>query len=118
MVGFESKIKQLCRERNITQKQLYAELDVTDAGMRKMFSRNSCEVSFLEKIADYFKVPIGIFFNDVEAGSDNIVATDNSMAFKGNGNTVGASEEKYLSLLSKKDEQIDRLLSIIEKMNA
>lgn len=118
MVGFEAKIKQLCREHNVTQKQLYSELGVTDSGMRKMFARNSCEVAFLEKIAEYFKIPIGVFFDSREGNIENIMAADNSTAFKGNGNTVlnESGSERFLDLLTKKDEQIDRLLSIIEKM--
>lgn len=116
MVGFEAKIKQLCREHNVTQKQLYSDLSVTDSGMRKMFARNSCEVVFLEKIAEYFKIPIGDFFDSQDGSIDNIMAADNSTAFKGNGNTIGADVGKFLELLSKKDEQIDRLLGIIEKI--
>lgn len=53
MVKLEDKIKQLCRVNNVTQKQLYAAIGVTDAGMRKMYARNSCEVTLLEKVASF-----------------------------------------------------------------
>ena len=36
--------------------------------------------------------------------------------YQGDGMTVHKSDADYLSLLKKKDEQIDRLLAIIEKM--
>lgn len=64
MVVFETKIKELCRVNGITQKQLYADIGMTDAGMRKMYARNSCEVCLLEKIAQYFKTPIISFFEE------------------------------------------------------
>lgn len=112
MVGFEDNVKRLCREHNCTQKELYAAIGVTDAGMRKMFARNSCEITLLEKIADYFKVPVNYFFD-----GDVITASNNSLAIKGNGNNANSDHGQFLALLSKKDEQIDRLLSIIETIS-
>lgn len=114
MVKLEDKIKQLCRVNNVTQKQLYAAIGVTDAGMRKMYARNSCEVTLLEKVASFFEVPISVFFND---SNDGTTAINNSLAIHGNGNSANNDTGAFLSLLSKKDEQIDRLLGIIEQMN-
>lgn len=61
---------------------------------------------------------LGLSISEIYEGSDIVIASDHSTAFKGNGNTVHTetSAEKYISLLSKKDEQIDRLLGIIEKL--
>lgn len=61
---------------------------------------------------------LGLSIVDIYDGSDIVIASEHSTAFKGNGNTVntGTGDEKYLELLQKKDEQIDRLLSIIERM--
>ena len=114
MVRLEDKIKQLCRINNVTQKQLYSAIGVTDAGMRKMYARNSCEVTLLEKVANFFQVPVSVFFND---SNDGIMATNNSLAINGNGNSANNNTGAFLSLLTKKDEQIDRLLTIIETLN-
>ena len=35
----------------------------------------------------------------------------------GNGNNVNSETEKFLELLKKKDEQMDRLISVIEKLS-
>jgi len=43
------------------------------------------------------------------------VTTDNDLAVSGNRNQLNTLAEKYIALLQKKDEQIDRLISIIEK---
>lgn len=115
MVRLEDKIKQLCRVNNVTQKQLYSAIGVTDAGMRKMYARNSCDVTLLEKIADYFGISVSTFFED--GNGDMVTATNNSLAINGNGNNANNDTSAFLSLLTKKDEQIDRLLSIIEQMN-
>lgn len=115
MVRLEDKIKQLCRVNNVTQKQLYSAIGVTDAGMRKMYARNSCDVTLLEKIAGYFNISVSTFFED--GNGDMVTATNNSLAINGNGNNANNDTSAFLSLLTKKDEQIDRLLSIIENMN-
>lgn len=126
MVGFEEKVKKLCREHNVTQKQLYSELGVTDAGMRKMYARNSCEVALLEKIASFFSVNICFFFGEerrISYSSEDVnvaVTGDNNIA--GNGNHVNSDLGKALDEISaqrrmneKAQEQIGRLLDIIEK---
>ena len=115
MVRLEDKIKQLCRVNNVTQKQLYSAIGVTDAGMRKMYARNSCDVTLLEKIAGYFGISVSTFFED--GNGDMVTAANNSLAINGNGNNANNDTSAFLSLLTKKDEQIDRLLSIIEQMN-
>lgn len=48
-------------------------------------------------------------------GSGNAVATDHGIAVSGDSNQINALSEKFIALLEKKDEQIDRLLTIIEK---
>lgn len=45
------------------------------------------------------------------------IANDNSIAVSGNGNQISAISEKFIGLLEKKDEQIDRLLTVIENLN-
>jgi transcriptional regulator with XRE-family HTH domain len=61
---------------------------------------------------------LGLSIVELYEGDDLIIASDNSTAFKGNGNTVNTvnGTDKFIELLNKKDEQIDRLLTIIEKM--
>lgn len=111
MVGFEAKIKELCRINGITQKQLYAAIGVTDAGMRKMYARNSCEISLLEKIADYFNVPITDFFG----GEKQTVTNIGNGIISGSGSiNDSATINRLIALLEEKDKQIARLLKIIE----
>lgn len=50
-------------------------------------------------------------------GSGNTVATDHGIAVSGDSNQINALSEKFIALLEKKDEQMDRLIGIIEKNN-
>jgi len=60
---------------------------------------------------------LGLSIVEIYEGNDCVVAKDHSTAFKGNGNTVHTElSSDFINLLNKKDEQIDRLLGIIEKM--
>lgn len=45
----------------------------------------------------------------------NAIATENSLAISGNSNQVSTISEKFIALLEKKDEQMDRLIGIIER---
>lgn len=115
MVGFETKIKELCRQNGKTQKELYAYLGITDAGMRKMYARNSCEVALLEKIADYFSIPVTDFFT-VE--NSPIPTVNNSLVASANVINDGATINRLISLLEEKDKQIGRLLTIVNSITS
>lgn len=43
--------------------------------------------------------------------------TDHGIAVSGDSNQINALSEKFIALLEKKDEQMDRLIGIIEKNN-
>lgn len=62
MVSLETKIKELLRWKNVTHKQFCEAIGITDAGMRKIYARNSMEVSLLLKVAEFFEIPVSDFF--------------------------------------------------------
>ncbi|MBO7596208.1 MAG: helix-turn-helix transcriptional regulator [Bacteroidales bacterium] len=63
-------IKTLCEERNIKFKDLCNVIGITDAGLYKAINNNKISAEYLEKIADYFGVSVGVFF-----GNNNQVST-------------------------------------------
>lgn len=65
----------------------------------------------LEDIAKATNKNVCWFYGDVSGA----IATEHSYAVSGNGNQINSISEKYIALLQKKDEQIDRLLSVIEQ---
>ena len=112
MSGEELKKKLV--DTGISLTKISGMLGKTPQQLDQALNAKDVKTGFVEDLCRVLNVDISFFYGE----GDKIVAVDNSTAFKGNGNTVGASEDKYLALLSKKDEQIDRLITIIEKMNA
>ena len=58
--------------------------------------------------------------DDVKSGLIEAIAkatNDNSVAVSGTGNSVNAISERFISLLEKKDEQMDRLIGLLEKLD-
>ena len=70
----------------------------------------------IEAIADFLQCPIDDLFDrrvKVIPSGDSISADHNSTAFKG----TNSCDARLLELLAAKDDQISRLLSIIEQLN-
>ena len=54
----QTKIKDLLRAEDKKHKELCDAIGISDAGMRKIYNRDSCELSTLRKIADFFGVAV------------------------------------------------------------
>lgn len=52
----KEKIQQLLAAQNKKVKDLCSYIEITDTGLRKIYARDSCELSTLRKIADFFQV--------------------------------------------------------------
>lgn len=118
MFMLEDKIKLLLDKKGRKMKDLCDYVGITDSGMRKIYKRDSCELSVLKKISAFFEVKTSFFF---EEGDYSAMADNNSIAVAGNENHINNETEKFLTViqyqsnqLTKSQEQIDRLLSIIE----
>lgn len=57
-----SVIKTLCETKNVKFKDLCNVIGITDAGLYKAINNNKISAEYLEKIADYFGVSVGVFF--------------------------------------------------------
>ena len=87
-------------------------IGTTSQALNQVFNSTDVKSSYVEKIAEALGIPIVEFYG---CEIDCVTAHDHSTAINGNGNTIN-NDNKFLDLLSKKDEQIDRLLTIIETM--
>lgn len=112
-------IKDIAEQKNIPLATIASELGITPQALSKLMRNNSTKIDTLEKIAQILKVSVTVFFdNGVNNGGVRFArASENGMANTGDNVTLNNENENILALLAKKDEQIDRLLSIIEKMN-
>lgn len=66
----------------------------------------------IEAIATATNRSVGFYYADMSV----TIATDNALSVAGTGNSVYTMSERFISLLEKKDEQIDRFVAIIEKL--
>lgn len=117
------KIKELAREQGLTIEQIASEADMTPQALHKLIRENSTKIETLERLSCILKVSPRIFFDDVDSVahvSGVAHAGEHGISQIGNINNVKSQDEAVAALvaqLSKKDEQIDRLLSLLEKTN-
>ena len=57
------RIQELLKERKKTQKDLYEAIGLSAVGLKKVLDGADLRASNLEKIADYFELPIDYFFD-------------------------------------------------------
>ena len=120
----EERIKRLLSEQNKKVKDLCAYIDMTDTAVRKMYARDSCEISTLKKIANFFNVSPCYFFESGDSRS--VHATHNSIAVGGNANDINsfrAIQEMIGEVTAQRKmtekalEQVERLVGVIEKLS-
>ena len=78
-----------------------------------MFKADDIKSGMIEKLCNVLNEDVTLFYGY----GDKVSAVDHSLAINGNGNSANNDTGAFLALLTKKDEQIDRLLGIIEQMN-
>lgn len=97
---------------------------MTDTALRKMYARDSCEVSTLKKIANFFMVSPCYFFDD--GGSVSVSASQDSIAVGGNAHNVNSFKAiqemieevaAQRKLTEKALEQVDRLVGVIDRLS-
>ena len=106
------ELKKKLNETGCSLSRISQLLGKTPQQLDQALNAKDVKTGLVEELCKVLNLDISFFYG----AGDRIVAAENSTAFKGNGNTVGAVDNKFLELLSKKDEQIDRLLGIIERM--
>ena len=120
----EEQIKSLLAQQNKKVKDLCAYIDLTDTGLRKIYARDSCEISTLKKIANFFNVSPCIFFEG--QGMTTVQASNDSIAVAGNASNVNSYKaiQELLAeitaqrkMTEKSMEQIDRLVGVISELS-
>lgn len=82
-----------------------------DQRLHSALKSEDVKSGLIEEIARVTNKSVCFFYEE----GGNTVASDHSIAVSGDSNQINAISEKFIALLEKKDEQIDRLLTIIEK---
>jgi transcriptional regulator with XRE-family HTH domain len=110
------KIKEILKAEGLTLSEVARLLGFEgDQRLHSALKSDDVKTGLVEDIARVTNKSICLFY-DLPAGS--AVAHDNGTAVAGCGNNVnsevGRVTDKFISLLEKKDEQIDRLLALLE----
>lgn len=63
---FRDKIKEICKERGLTQKELAAKIGVTDISLSKTLRGRYPQLQSLERIAKALNVPLSRLFEEEE----------------------------------------------------
>lgn len=94
-------IKDVLAKHSIPQTEIAKLLGITPNNLNNMLSKDDVRTGLLEGIATAANIPISVFYGDTFniTGSNN--ATGNNST-----NTVNATDDRLLSLLVSKDEQL------------
>lgn len=122
MTGEELKLE--IKRRGCTIRQIALALGRSEQNFGRMLKTSeSVSSAVIEKTAEIMGVPVSELY---AKGGDTITAHDHSTAFKGTNNcdarlleiiqTRDRQMEKYMTQMDKSQQQIDRLLAIIETM--
>jgi transcriptional regulator with XRE-family HTH domain len=106
------KLNEIILKRRTRKVDLYTHLGMSKKTLDDYLSeKTSMTVATLEKIAAYFNVPVGFFFDEKEQSKTNIKGSKNQV---GNGNIIveaQANEIEHLKrLLSEKERTIQILM--------
>lgn len=108
------KIKDILRSEGITIADVARMLGHNgDQRLHSALKSEDVKSGLIEDIARVTNKSVCYFYE----GSGNTVATDHGITVSGDSNQINALSEKFIALLEKKDEQMDRLIGIIEKNN-
>ena len=112
-----TKINELLQQRKISKSEF---LSLIFGKGHHSFTRLNADirVSTLEKIADYFNLPLEYFF-DNRPTHDGVTINGNRNSFGSvNVNSILESNEHYKAMLAEKDERIKLLEGMIELLKA
>ena len=69
---YVNRIRKLIENNNLTIREFAEKIGVSEPGIHNMFRSNDMKVSTLQKIADYFDVPVTYFFDDIDTKNQTI----------------------------------------------
>lgn len=106
------ELKEILAAEGINLSELARDLGyANDQRLHSALKAEDVKSGLIEAIARVTNKSIGFFYKE-RLGT---LAVDNSVAVSGDGNLITTISERFISLLEKKDEQMDRLLSMLEK---
>ena len=89
------ELKKIVDEQSIKRRDLAYKLDMTEANLSKIYSKESIDAKLLEKICKLMSVPVSFFFDDIpQNGVTGNVVGNKSIAVAGSGNNFFKGDER------------------------
>lgn len=107
-------VKKILREKGISIAHCARMLGISQQNLSAALSKDDIRTGLLESIAEAIGTNMPYFYGVDSSGISASTSGDSSMTVAGNQNNVNS--DNFVQLLAKKDEQIDRLLTIIETL--
>lgn len=92
-------IKDVLTKNGIAQAEIAKRIGLAANNLNNMLAKDDVRTGLLESIAEAANIPISVFYGD----SYTVNGSNNAT---GNNNTVNLSDDRLLSLLVSKDEQL------------
>lgn len=101
----KDKIQQHLTEQRRTVKELAKHIGMSDTAIRNIYQRDSCELSTLRKIADFFHVPVTNFLeeSDIQFGIHDVERSFNP------GQNDPETIQKLTNIIDEQRKRIDHL---------
>ena len=98
-------IKDVLVKYGIAQAEIARLLGVTANNLNNMLAKDDVRTGLLESIADAAHLPISVFYGEAYTTSTQVTGNNNTTA-NGTNNTVTTSDDRLITLLVNKDEQL------------
>ena len=122
-----SELKSKLEELGFSKAYIADKLGVPPQNVHIWLRADDVKTGTIEKLSEVLNVPIAIFYGEAYSTVSNVNGSNNATA-TGNNNTVNNSDDRMLTLLLNKDEQLtlamkqtskaqqqmDRMLNVIE----
>ena len=104
-------IKKILRAEGISMASLAEKLGFTDQRLNSALKSDNVKSGLIEAIAEVLNKPIEFFYNETKESN----VFNGGVAVAGDNNSIVTISERFISLLETKDEQMNRLISLLEK---
>lgn len=95
------QLKEIIRRSGMTLKEFADRMGILPQSLNSIFNSSDIKSGTVEKVAELLGVPVSCMYADGDAGKE----VENA-----------GEHQPHYDALKKRDEQIDRLLTIIERM--
>lgn len=109
------QVKKILQENGFSLSQIARRLEMSQQNFSSALNSDNIKSGLLEDIAAVIGRDVPFFYGVDTSQISATASGDGSTAVAGNRNNVNS--EHFVQLLTKKDEQIDRLLKIIESLS-